>query len=202
MDFLTTKRLRVVNTYLTVIIAVLALYIIVAPFWPQINWWATHDSLVRGILPSRLEVTIPAAAPEPTLNSDAAQPAQELLIPRIDLREEVHEGDIRALRKGIWRIPHSSTPDKGGNTVLAGHRFTYSGEAVLYHLDKVKTGDHLALNWHGKVYEYEVFATKVVPPTEVSIEASTEEPQLTIYTCTLLTAKERVVVQARLLEVR
>jgi sortase A len=125
----------------------------------------------------------------------------QLIIPALNMREDIHEGDIRALRLGVWRLPHTSTPDAGGNTVLVGHRFTYRGEAVFYHLDKVHEGDPLTLHWHGKIYTYKVAAIKTVPPTEVSIEANTDQPLLTIYTCTpLWTAKNRLVIQARPVE--
>ena len=116
----------------------------------------------------------------------------------LGMEETINEGNsIATLRKGVWRLPHTSTPDKGGNTVLVGHRFTYSGQAVFYHLDKVKQGDRITIVWKGKLYSYEVKTIKVVPPTEVSVEANTKEPMLTIYTCTpLLTAKDRLVIQA------
>ena len=55
------------------------------------------------------------------------------------------------LNHGILRWPASSTPDKGGNTVLIGHRFTYSHpQGVFYYLDKVKVGDKLSVAWGNK----------------------------------------------------
>lgn len=200
MDFLTTKRLRVVNNCLTIIVALLGMYIIVGPFLPQINWWVKHSSPIKGVV-GEPPVQIPDKPPEVAQTVD--EPDKQLIIPTLNMNVPVYEGGVGALSKGVWRIPHTSSPDKGGNTVLAGHRFTYSARAVFYHLDKVKVGDRLALTWQQKIYEYEVFAVKVVPPTETSIENNTVDPQLTIYTCTpLLTAKDRLVVQAKLVETR
>jgi sortase A len=105
---------------------------------------------------------------------------------------------MRSLRLGVWHLPYTSTPDKGGNTVLVGHRFTYAGPAVFYHLDKVQVGDDVTMQWQNKTYTYTVTEVKVVPPTETSVEANTKDPQLTIYTCTpLWTAKNRLVIVAK-----
>lgn len=193
MNALATKRLRWFNHGLTVVVALLALYIMFSPFMPQFTWWLRHDSPVHAIVPGKSRVADPAKTP-----SSAPITGDQLIIPGLDMREDIHGGNsISALRKGVWRLPHTSTPDKGGNTVLVGHRFTYSGQAVFYHLDKVKQGDHISVTWQGKLYNYEVKVIKVVPPTEVSVEANTKEPMLTIYTCTpLLTAKDRLVIQA------
>jgi LPXTG-site transpeptidase (sortase) family protein len=195
---LSTRHLRLFNHGLTAIVALLAVYILIAPFAPQITWWVRHDSPVKGALP-RTDVTanLPTGTSS-TPNQQAIIPdGDQLIIPGLEMRETIHEGDMRALRLGIWRLPHTSTPDKGGNTVIVGHRFTYSGQAVFYHLDKVKTGDPIVITWKGKVYEYEVSNIQTVPPTQVSIEANTDDPLLTIYTCTLWTAKERLVIQAK-----
>ena len=99
-------------------------------------------------------------------------------------------------------MPHTSTPDKGGNTVLVGHRFTYKNpEGVFYHLDKVQLGDAITLHWQGNAYDYEVAEIKVVPANEISVEDNTAEPQLTIYTCTpLWSVKNRLVIIAKPLE--
>lgn len=181
--------LRRFNHGLTVLVALIALYIVLAPFLPQVTWWARHEA---PLIKKPTSTSLPSTSPEaPAIEGD------KLVIPRLDMQETVYGGGMEALRKGVWRLPHTSTPDKDGNTVLVGHRFTYSGEAVFYHLDKVEVGDPIGLNWHDVFYKYRVVAIKVVPATEVSIEADTTKPRLTIYTCTpLLTAKDRLVIQA------
>ena len=193
MNALATRRLRWFNHGLTWVVGILALYIIVSPFLPQFMWWLRHDSPIHTVVPGTKKVSDPAKMPAETPIT-----GEQLIIPALGMREDIHGGaSVSALRKGVWRLPHSSTPDSGGNTVLVGHRFTYSGQAVFYHLDKVKQGDHISVTWQGKLYNYVVKTIKVVPPTEVSVEANTKEPMLTIYTCTpLLTAKDRLVIQA------
>jgi sortase A len=104
------------------------------------------------------------------------------------------------LNKGIWRWPASSTPDKGGNTVLLGHRFTYTNpRGVFYFLNKVKVGDEVGVVWQNTTYRYKVSGVKVVPPTDTSILNATEKPTLTLYTCTpLWWPKDRLVITAQL----
>lgn len=187
--------LRLFNNLLTIAVAGLAIYILAAPFWPEFTWWAKHDSPAKRIIAAQHH---PAAA-------RAAQPitGNKLFIPRLDMSENVYGGGISSLHKGVWHLPHTSTPDKGGNTVLVGHRFTYAGQAVFYHLDKVQEDDPITLHWQGKAYEYKVSEIKVVPATEVSVENNTKEPQLTIYTCTpLWSVKNRLVIIAKPVEAR
>jgi sortase A len=168
-----------------------------APFWPQISWWIKHESPVKTAAPASVEKAVKTAADLPDESGDW------LLIPALGMKEQIHGGGMEALRKGVWHIPKTSTPDKQSNTVLVGHRFTYSGQAVFYHLDKVKVNDPIVVKWQGRTYVYEVKNILVVPPTAVEVEAPTKEPRLTIYTCTpLLTAKYRLVIQADLKEVK
>lgn len=193
---LTTHHLRLFNHGLTIAVAVIAIYILITPFIPQVSWWLKHDSPVRSFVAGGVPKSdgLPSGAANTSFVS-----GEQLFIPRLEMQEKIHEGSIAALKKGAWRLPHTGTPDKGGNTVLVGHRFTYSGQAVFYHLDKIRKGDPIDLAWKGRIYQYKVENIKVVPPTDVSIEANTKEPMLTIYTCTpLLTAKDRLVIQAKL----
>ncbi len=124
--------------------------------------------------------------------------SNRLIIPSIRLEEQVVVGDNpKLVHKGVWHRPHTALPGEGSNTVLVGHRFTYSHEAVFYNLDQVKTGELLALTWEGKLYTYRVASTSIVSPSETSIEQPTDEETLTIYTChPLWSVKQRLVVTA------
>lgn len=186
---MTSLSLRRTNYVLVVIITLLATYIFIWPFLPMISWWLGHSVPV---ISSPVVTTVPM--------SDSIPKDNTLVIPKLNMREIVHEGrDISTLRQGVWRIPTSSTPDKGGNTIMAGHRFTYDGQAVFYNLDKVATDDSLTVYWQGKRYDYKVIMINEVPPTDESLIAPTNESVLTIYTCTpLWSAKNRLVVTAEL----
>ncbi len=182
------KSHKRINDGLSIVVILLALYIILLPFLPNLLWF------VRNELPlfnSETDTSISLESSKPEFNT--------LLIPSIDLEEQIYEGsDVSVVNKGIWRRPMSSNPITGGNTVLAGHRFIYSGPAVLYHLDKVKVGDEVGVYWDDQLIVYEVEDVSVVSPAAVEIEAPTNDNRLTIYTCTpLISAKDRLVVIAR-----
>ncbi len=187
--------LRRFNNLLTLIVVLLAAHIAVTPFLPTLEWWSKHEAPIISAQPS-------VATPKP---ADPNAPKENtLIIPSIALQEVIHEGpDISTLRQGVWKLPKSSAPDKNSNTVLVGHRFTYAGAAVFYNLDKVRTGDTMHVYWKSKRYEYKVDTIKVVPPNEISVEAPSKEPMLTVYTCTpLWSFKERLVIQAKLVEAK
>jgi sortase A len=184
------------NDGLTVVVIAFGIYLIAAPFWPRIQWWL-HP-------PTPIAAQQVVAKTEST-SAGAQIPDENLLIiPRLGMKEEIHDGSsIAELRKGAWLLPATSQPDQKSNTVIIGHRFTYAGPAVFYFLDKVQTGDSIVIDWHGSEYTYEVSSIKEVPPTQTSVEAATSDAQLTLYTCTpLWTASHRLVIVAPLKGVR
>lgn len=179
---------RRINVLLSVILLLLAGYILIWPFLPSLSWWARHDAPVI------------SAIARPSVKIEAIPDTNTLVIPSLGLREEVFEGESEyTVNRGVWRRPKSSTPATGSNTVLVGHRFTYSGKSVFYNLDKINTGDEILVYWDDKAYSYKVESSIVLPPEAVEVEAPTDDSVLTLYTCTpLLTAKDRLVVRARL----
>jgi LPXTG-site transpeptidase (sortase) family protein len=189
--------LRKANNILTLVVVGLALYVLVYPLWPELvfRWdsWTHHSPpLVAANKP-----TADTKSPPETIPKD-----NTLVIPALNMQEIIQEGPTEAtLMKGVWHRPHTSDPAHGGNTVIAGHRFTYRGAAVFYNLDKVKVGDKIVIYWSGKKYQYEVSRTYIVPPTALEIEQQTPSSTLTLYTCTpLWTSKSRLVVEAKLME--
>lgn len=171
----------------------LALYMLLWPFLPAINlWWQRHTQASDGfVYQSKLIKKSAASKPIPKEN--------RLVIPTLRMDEAINEGSTAAtLSKGIWRRPASSTPNHGRNTVLVGHRFTYSGQAVFYNLNKLRSGDKIILYWQGKEYDYSVMESRVVAANALEIEYPTEAQTLTLYTCTpLWSAKDRLVITAR-----
>ena len=184
--------LRGVNRVLTAIIFLLAVYIAAAPFLPEVSWWAQHSTPIKAIVPPANVEAIAKGTQAPAITGDV------LVIPRLGMQEIIHGGGMISLRYGVWRLPYTSAPDKGGNTVLVGHRFTYTEpRGVFYYLDKVQVGDLVTAYWNSKPYQYVVTSVSVVPPDDLAVEAKTESPRLTLYTCTpLWSAKNRLVIVA------
>lgn len=124
----------------------------------------------------------------------------KIIIPSIKLDKKINEGkNIAAANTGPWRLPYTSTPEEGGNTVIVGHRFSYVNPdaASFYMLDGVNLKDKIYVVYDHKLYQYKVVDIKVVSPSEISVEAKTDKPRLTLYTCTpLWTATDRLVIIA------
>jgi sortase A len=186
------SRLSRINTLLVLMIVFVNLFVLAAPLWPAFLFAREKNGSKAQAITK--QIVAPASA-------GIAADAQTLLVPAMVLDAPIHEGaSMKTLDKGLWRLPHSSTPDKGSNTVIVAHRFTYANpRGTFYHLDKVQNGDTVAVLWHGKKYHYTVVETKRVPATETAVEAPTDTPTLTLYTCTpLWNPKDRLVVRATL----
>lgn len=197
MTFLNNK-LRTFNNLFTVIVMALSIYIIVTPFLPHFQLWLSRasDSSDGFRYESKL-------AEDAGKSEDLAPIPEEntLVIPGIQVDDSIVEGaDISALGLGgVWRRPNTSTPDQGSNTVIVAHRFSYGDPSTFYHLDKVQNGDKFAVFWNQQEYIYEVFGSQIVEPSQIEVEDPTDEPILTLYTCTpVWTAAQRLVIRAKL----
>jgi len=202
-------RSRVENL-LSLILLLIAMYLIITPFTPQL-WllWAKSTDKTDGFVYASNH---PLAPENPnSTNNDISKadnkvfkpiPSENrLVIPNIQVDIEIVEGsEASVLMKGGWRRPKTSTPEEGGNTVIAAHRFLYrsTNASYFYNLDKVNIGDPIVIYWKGKEYNYIVTESKEVQASEVQIEENTQDTILTLYTCTpLWTAKNRLVVIAK-----
>jgi len=188
-------KLARINNLLVIIIIAINGYIVALPIAPGLWFILYQHSGQQAVLERKVRDLSHTASSAPNAPQD-----NRLIIASMLLDQAINEGKgMRTLNKGLWRRPASSTPDKGGNTVIVGHRLTYSNpRGTLYSLDKVRKGDNVSIWWHGKIYGYTVTDIKTVHASEISIEAQTVDPQLTIYTCTpLWLPKDRLVVIAR-----
>jgi sortase A len=174
--------LRQVNNILFGLIVAINLYIIAAPFTPQlIYWWQSHHTNRQEQLTQTVHKTTTPVQTQPN----------SLIIPAMMLQQPTLEGPksnwFNILKQGIWRWPDSSTPDKGGNTVFLAHRFSYTGpHGAFYYLDKLRPGDEIGVVWSNKTYTYRVASISQVPPTDTAIQNNTSDARITLFTCTPL----------------
>lgn len=138
---------------------------------------------------------------------EVAESPNRVIIKKIGVDAPIVEGaeneSKKALSKGAWRIPEASTPEKGSNTVISAHRYKYlpPNNLTFYLLDKLVAGDIVNVIWEGKLYNYKMTESKIVPPTEISILDPTAKPILTLFTCDPIWSEEnRLVVIAELIE--
>jgi len=194
-------KLSRVNNVLLGLIILINGYVIVAPFMPVVTFWwdnrggTKQKQLTAAVHPTKTQTNhSQALTPEPN----------HVIIPSMLLDQPILEGPVKdtykILANGIWRWPDSSTPDKGSNTVLIGHRFTYTQpKGVFYYLNKVKIGDEIGVWWNNQLFDYKVNTITEVSPDDTAIENPTTDSRLTIFTCTpLWLPKDRLVVTAEL----
>ncbi|HKR81464.1 MAG TPA: class E sortase [Candidatus Saccharimonadales bacterium] len=185
-------NLKRVNTCLLVAIIVINSYLLAAPFYPKfVYWWQdrTHSKTSTRTLTKTLRT-----------GNDIPQ-ENRLVVPSMHLDDQIFEGkDMRALKNGPWRLPYTSTPDKGSNTVIVGHRYTYTNpRGTFYNLDKIRLGDQVGVFWQGKKYTYTVTNINEVTSNSMGVESSSADARLTLYTCTpLWLPKDRLVIVAKL----
>jgi LPXTG-site transpeptidase (sortase) family protein len=192
-------KLSKINNLLLALIIVVNAYVIAGPFLPGLFFhWESHSGKRQQL---QTKIHTPSAG-----HTATPVPPQfnSVIIPSMLLDQPIYEGAVRnqyqTLDKGIWRWPRSSTPDKGGNMVLIGHRFTYTNpRGVFYFLNKVKLGDDIGVVWNNKSYTYKVARITEVRPNDTAIENNTPNPELTLFTCTpLWLPNDRLVVVADL----
>ncbi|MEM6998174.1 MAG: sortase [Patescibacteria group bacterium] len=197
--------LRTFNNQLSLVVIGLGLYLIATPWIPNLQlWWDQRTKELPAYASNLIVSDDNNQQPEVVDRDPAPFPSENrIVIPSISLDSEIFSGNASVLSQGPWQRPNTNTPERGGNTVIAGHRFAYGsdGKWIFYHLDKIQPGERIGVYWEGVEYIYEVDDQSVVPPTAVEIEGPTDRDQLTLYTCTpLWTAENRLVVTARLVE--
>jgi LPXTG-site transpeptidase (sortase) family protein len=128
-----------------------------------------------------------------------------LVLPGIGVNSEIIDGkniNVIGKNQGVWRETPSLDPTVDGNIVIAGHRFLYTAKngGYFYNLPELKIDDKIYIRWKDKVFEYQVYNSKTVLPTQIDIRDKDPKIQkkLTLYTCYPLgsTAK-RFVIEAK-----
>lgn len=180
--------------------------IVTYPLWPGIRFALTKP---EPVLPyhTKLSADSPVWQSLPSLPSigNRSTPSDNrLVIPSIGVDMPILEGPTQKTldRGGIWHIPNTSNPARGGNMVLSGHRWQYlpPSSTTLYLLDKVKNDQPVIVYWHGQEYDYIISGREIVNPNRVDILNNTPDPRLTIFTCTpLFSTKQRLVLYGQLI---
>ena len=133
--------------------------------------------------------------------------ANRLYIPKIDINLPYSTGGAETMESGAWwRMPENGNPKDGGNFVLSAHRFIMGltpeqtwRKSPFYSIDRLDVGDEIIIDYDGQRYTYQISQKYAVAPTAVEIESRTDEPQLTLYSCTLGGASDgREVIIAKL----
>lgn len=127
--------------------------------------------------PAEVEPAPSPARPHPAFSEAVIR------IPAIGLSQAVVEGVSRShLKEGPGHYPGTAVPGFTGNTVISGHRTTYT--QPFYDLDLLVAGDAIVIDTPDGSYRYLVESAHVVSSDDASLLAATDRAILTLTTCT------------------
>jgi sortase A len=194
--------IRTLVILLEFLVLVIVAYLIIFPFWSALNYKYFYEENKQVSWSNEKTVGERSGVIIKELNKEN----NYLIIPKINVSVPIVEDDKAedGLAGGAWRFPNSGTPDRGGNTVITGHRFKYlpPSNLTFYLLDKLEKNDFITVLWKERKYLYQVETIKIVKPNDLSILQQGDEEILTIYTCNpVFSQKERLVVVAKLVKV-
>ncbi len=106
------------------------------------------------------------------------------------------------LKNGPIQINGTSLPGQTGNVYITGHSSNYvwiksNYNSIFALLDKLVIGDFIYVNYNNTIYQYQVFKSEIVLPSDTSILKSTTDSRLTLVTCWPVgTSLKRIVILA------
>jgi len=185
----------------------LLLYLILFPLYPELKYkfFAKKNQEIIDINNDIATSTLRQIYKSSFPTADFSISPNRVIIKKIGVNAPIVEAKNSeyGLSKGAWHVPESSTPDKGGNTIITGHRFKYlpPNNLTFYLFHKLGVGDQVYIIWHKKDYFYKIKEIKIVPATDLSVMDQTKDSVLTMFTCDpIYSTKNRLVVIADLIE--
>src|SRR4029079_2263948 len=149
-----------------------------------------------GVLPSPIPPPDPYA-PEPVVQ------IATLRIPKIGLTAPLYEGvSLTVINNGPGHWPGTAPPGTWGNSVIAGHRTTYT--QPFLNIDALAPGDQIIFDLpDGTEATYATTGTEVVAPNALWIVNQTPGSTVTLFSCHPKgSAAQRLVVHGTLVSLR
>jgi LPXTG-site transpeptidase (sortase) family protein len=136
-----------------------------------------------------LAAPLAAAAALRTERDDSA--AQRLRIPYLKVDAQVvpvpfdgRTWDVNEIAAEVAWLGGTSQPGLGGNTVLAGHITAREiGNGPFRYLNRLSPGEEIFVYTDQKIYLYRVREFRIVEARDGAVTAATDNPQLTLVTC-------------------
>lgn len=152
-------------------------------------------------------VAVALVTPPIVVNELPAPEAKDnrIIIPKIGVNIPYGNGPKSLDSGSEWRFPERGNPEKGGNFIIAAHRFSIQPtpmatieKSPFFNIDKLANGDKIIVDYKGTRYGYEISSFEHVAANQTEIESPTEQPRLTLYSCELGGSEEgRMVVYAK-----
>jgi len=116
---------------------------------------------------------------EDTLKVNTAPPLGIFTIEKLNLQVPIYNGtDEFYLNRGLGRIKGMAKMDEVGNLGISGHR-----DGFFRILKDIEVGDDIEIQTTLGVESYAVTSITIIPKSDTSILAPTEDKTLTIVTC-------------------
>ena len=209
----TKKTKKIFLLALEISAVFLAVYLILLPFFPIIKYNIYFNEKIAEEAKDVEEIKKDVEAIKNELKitakglptSEYSVSPNRVIIKKIGVNAPIVESvsSEYGLSQGAWHIPKTSSPDKGGNTVITGHRFKYlpPNNLTFYLFHKLEIGDIVSIIWKEKDYFYRIKEIKIVPDTDLSILNPINKPTLTMFTChPIYSTEKRLVVVGELIE--
>ncbi|MFH1413180.1 MAG: sortase [bacterium] len=199
------RRLKILVLILEFLALGIAVYIIAIPVYPAVKYRIENINTDPEVFKDIEHVKIETAKIEKELVQNEQAYGNRLIISKIGVNSPIVEAGNaeQGLNRGAWRLPVSSTPDQGGNTVITGHRFKYlpPSNLTFYLFDKLRLDDIVSVIWDNKEYYYQIHKIKIIDKTDVSILEPSDKSILTLFTChPLFSDEQRIVAIADLMD--
>ncbi|MFN8113694.1 MAG: sortase [Solirubrobacterales bacterium] len=125
----------------------------------------------------------------------------QIAVPSVGIDYVLIQGtDTADLQKGPGHYPTSALPGQGKTIAVAGHRTTYL--APFRDIADIKTGDEVTVSMPYGKFTYEVIATDIVDPQDVSVVDDAGRERIVLTAChPLYSAAQRYVVTAKLTDI-
>lgn len=197
-----TLRSKLMATLL-IIFSVICIFLLILPYLPRLQFLIFKPKISDTPYKEAAKQTR-SGRPVSKTGSETLK-GNRLVLPSIGVNTEIIEGkniNVISKNQGVLRETPNVNPTVEGNMVIVGHRFLYTAKngGYFYNLPELKINDTFFVDWKDKVYEYQVYNTKTVFPSQVDIRNNDQlvPKKITLYTCYPLgsTAK-RFVVEAK-----
>ncbi len=203
-----TYRLLSWPTVSAAFLIVVGIFLLInAPaFSQQLAYWWSNDYQTPAVISQptgQSPVSLPVVQPARSLPTSQFNPDlmanNTIAIPKIKVSapviwdvtsgSDVNTDLLKALQQGVARYPQTALPNQIGNTFLTGHSSNYWWDPGHYKtifalLDKLVAGDTIYIKYQNQVYTYHVTGQQVVPPTDTAVLDPTNQPILSLMTCT------------------
>lgn len=135
-----------------------------------------NSKSVVGVSIKKTSDSFPAIVSDRSRATKSTYQRFQLSIPKINLYNVQVVVDSNDIEKSLAHLPGSALPGEKGNVFISGHSSGLLSflrndfyKSIFTQLPKLKVGDEIAVLVEGQAFHYEVSATEMTSPTDLSV---------------------------------